>query len=146
MAKAPCWKKNLLWPGLRGHNYDKTFMFKTTRQSLSYANLRIVVNFWRFISIFQPSRLKKSRQRLSQSVFCSGGDNNPGLVLSAVEESAHHFEVNDSIVGRPSRGFIAKVCQLRKKKMRSVLWLPFAIIKVKKLEGYQINSHMSTAQ
>jgi len=49
-------------------------------------------------------------------VFCSGGDNNPGLVLSSGEESAQHFAVNDSVVGRPSRGYIAKVYVFKKKE------------------------------
>ena len=61
------------------------------------------------LCLFKPYRLKQSERRFSQSVFCSGGDNNQGLVLSAAEESAQHFAVNDSIVGRPSRGYIAKV-------------------------------------
>jgi len=50
-------------------------------------------------------------------VFCSGGDNNPGLVLSSAEESAQHFAVNDSVVGRPGRGYIAKVCFFKKRKI-----------------------------
>jgi len=45
-------------------------------------------------------------------VFCSGGDNNPGLVLSAVGERVEHFAINDSVVGRPSRGYIAKVIKV----------------------------------
>jgi len=52
-------------------------------------------------------------------VFCSGGDNNPGLVLSAAGERVEHFAINDSVVGRPSRGYIAKV--FPKEKMQIVL-------------------------
>ena len=63
-------------------------------------------------------RLKQSGRRVSQSVFCSGGDNNHGLVLSAAEESAQRFAVNESIVGRPSRGFIAKVCLKEEMQIR----------------------------
>lgn len=58
------------------------------------------------------SRLKQSKQRFSESAFCSGGDNNPGLIMSPPGEQVPQLIVNDSIVGRESNGFIAKVVRV----------------------------------
>ncbi|XP_022804999.1 uncharacterized protein LOC111342215 isoform X2 [Stylophora pistillata] len=60
-------------------------------------------------SHWQGTRLQESKKRLSGSVPCSGGDNNEGLVFSKQEDGGRQFSVNDSIIGRPSGGFIAKV-------------------------------------
>lgn len=68
---------------------------------------------WAFFLLFcfllQQTRLIQSKRRFYESTFCSGGDNNPGLIVSARNETDEVFAVNDSIVGRPSSGFIAKV-------------------------------------
>ncbi|XP_022809251.1 uncharacterized protein LOC111346215 [Stylophora pistillata] len=60
-------------------------------------------------SQWQGTRLQESKQRLSGSVSCSGGDNNEGLVLSKPEDGGRQFFVDDPIIGRPSGGLIAKV-------------------------------------
>ena len=59
--------------------------------------------FCKFIS------LEQSQQHFEKASFCSGGDNNPGLLVLPIEQKEHQFTVNDSIIGRPSQGFIAKV-------------------------------------
>ncbi|KAK2547024.1 hypothetical protein P5673_033222 [Acropora cervicornis] len=53
--------------------------------------------------------LQLSHQHFEKASFCSGGDNNPGLLVLPNEKKEHQFAVNDSIIGRPSQGFIAKV-------------------------------------
>ncbi|KAL9982165.1 hypothetical protein ACROYT_G010976 [Oculina patagonica] len=63
-------------------------------------------------SQWPKARLKEGEQRISEATFCSGGDNNPGLIVLKAEESDGQFAVNDSIVGRPSQGFIVKVVEV----------------------------------
>ena len=55
------------------------------------------------------SRLRESTRVLSKSAYCYGGDNNLGLIVIPKDAAAQRFAVNDSIVGRPSNRFIAKV-------------------------------------
>ncbi|XP_022808829.1 uncharacterized protein LOC111345812 [Stylophora pistillata] len=62
-------------------------------------------------SHWTSASLQESKQRLSKSVSCRGGDNNEGLLLSKPESRGRQFSINDSIIGRPSRGFIAKVIE-----------------------------------
>ena len=59
--------------------------------------------FLKFIS------LEQSQQHFEKASFCSGGDNNPGLLVLPIEQKEHQFTVKDSIIGRPSQGFITKV-------------------------------------
>lgn len=59
--------------------------------------------FLKFIS------LELSQQHFEKASFCGGGDNNPGLLVLPIEQKEHQFTVNDSIIGRPSQGLIAKV-------------------------------------
>lgn len=66
----------------------------------------IVVDFVLFF------RLKQSKMDLYKASFCSGGDNNPGLIVWTAQENDKQFAINDTIVGRPSQGFIAKVFNL----------------------------------
>ena len=54
-------------------------------------------------------RLRESTRVLSKSAYCSGGDSNLGLIVIPKDAAAQRFAVNDSIVGRPSNPFIAKV-------------------------------------
>ena len=54
-------------------------------------------------------RLRESTRVLSKSAYCNGGDNNLGLIVIPKDAAAQRFAVNDSIVGRPSNRFIAKV-------------------------------------
>ena len=65
--------------------------------------LKLTPTFLKFIS------LELSQQHFEKASFCSGGDNNPGLLVLPIEKKEHQFAVNDSIIGRPSQGFIAKV-------------------------------------
>lgn len=58
---------------------------------------------------FKFTSLELSHQHFEKASFCSGGDNNPGLLVLPNEKKEHQFAVNDSIIGRPSQGFIAKV-------------------------------------
>ena len=62
-----------------------------------------------YFYLLPQTRLQESKTRLSGSVSCSGGDNNEGLLLSKPEDGGRQFFVNDSIIGRPSGAFIAKV-------------------------------------
>lgn len=65
--------------------------------------VKVTPIFFKFIS------LQLSHQHFEKASFCSGGDNNPGLLVLPNEKKEHQFAVNDSIIGRPSQGFIAKV-------------------------------------
>ena len=65
--------------------------------------LKLTPIFLKFIS------LELSQKHFEKASFCSGGDNNPGLLVLPIEQKEHQFAVNDSIIGRPSQGFIAKV-------------------------------------
>ena len=65
--------------------------------------LKLTPFFCKFIS------LEQSQQHFEKVSSCSGGDNNPGLLVLSIEQEEHQFTVNDSIIGRPSQGLIAKV-------------------------------------
>lgn len=54
-------------------------------------------------------RLRESTRVLSKSAYCNGGDSNLGLIVIPKDAATQRFAVNDSIVGRPSNRFIAKV-------------------------------------
>ena len=83
-----------------------TICFITDISKYRYFN---VIIFFNILFERQQTRLKQSKQRFSESAFCSGGDNNPGLIMSPPREQVPQLIVNDSIVGRESNGFIAKV-------------------------------------
>lgn len=64
------------------------------------------------VSIFLVSFRFKPRVQGSPSdndVVCTGGDNSYGLIISKLDSEQQQISVNDSIIGRSSNPFIAKV-------------------------------------
>ena len=60
--------------------------------------------------IYLSFRIKKRQTGSSNNdLFCTGGDNNYGLLISELDGEQLNISVNDSIVGRGSNPFIAKV-------------------------------------
>lgn len=91
---------------LTGQTIRKSLNNESNQESIEYS--RNPLGFL-FFSVVLITRLEESKQLFSEATFCSGGDNNPGLLVLTTETSVHHFAVNDSIVGRPSQGLIGKV-------------------------------------
>ena len=59
-------------------------------------------------------------------VVCTGGDNSYGLIITEPDSEQQQISVNDSIIGRSSNPFIAKVgkCLLFSSRISKLAFVP----------------------
>ena len=74
---------------------------------------RILLNLCSFSSLrFKP---RNPGSPTDNDVICTGGDNSYGLIITEPSGEQQQISVNDSLIGRRSKPFIAKVwtcCEL----------------------------------
>ena len=63
----------------------------------------------RFCSFFKRFKPRIPDSPSDDDVVCTGGDNSYGLIITEPEQQQQQLSVNDSIIGRRSSPFIAKV-------------------------------------